>query len=467
MARRLCAAAILLARTHALFSVSSIDECPGGVNGGWLYYEGRCYAKSAHTGSFEDCWRRICPKLAGSNSTKVHMGSDGLPRWTTSTLACVTDDLLDAFLANDVGGARETFGSWVGLYQDPANRKHSKKGWDLQASATCDQVTYANWYLEWGEPDHHLGCVESCAVMGSIEEGLSGWRDASCRLQYDCLCEYPAAPSSTLLDGIEPYSDRDCDKGRMFYDIFVLGACTVAAAALLLCCVLGVNRRKATESAFGVGLFPSRNGGIYQIASGFEGANALNVNRSARIVLQLTFSTLFLGVLVKAITLALFEKVLPREYSVSPAFDLAFYSIFATTAAWMCYMAVKTANDEYACGATYLQAFQALVWALAASCAFSLLLLALVDAAGEKINLVVVLNNVAFGGLYFAIGMYTARLQSDIDALEEQPPPPVDDGDGVELSHIEPDSAEVFEPPATANPMRRPGLETLPETTEV
>ena len=38
---------------------------------------------------------------------------------------------------------------------------------------------------------------------------------------------------------------------------------------------------------------------------------------------------------------------------------------------------------EYACGATYLQAFQALVWALAAPCAFSLLLLALIDAAGN------------------------------------------------------------------------------------
>ena len=145
--------------------------------------------------------------------------------------------------------------------------------------------------------------------------------------------------------------------------------------------------------------------------------NALQVNRSARIVLQLTFSTLFLGILVKAITLALFEKVLPREYSVSPAFDLAFYVIFASTAAWMCYMAVKTANEEYACGATYLQAFQALVWALAASCAFSLLLLALIDAAGERVNLVVVLNNAAFGGLYFAIGIFTGRLQRDIDAL--------------------------------------------------
>ena len=242
----------------------------------------------------------------------------------------------------------------------------------------------------------------------------------------------------------------------------MLAACTVAAAALLLCCVLGVNRRKATLST-GVGLFPSRNGGLYQIASGFEGVNALQVNRSARIVLQLTFSTLFLGILVKAITLALFEKVLPREYSVSPAFDLAFYVIFASTAAWMCYMAVKTANEEYACGATYLQAFQALVWALAASCAFSLLLLALIDAAGERVDLVVVLNNVAFGGLYFAIGIFTGRLQRDIDALDEQPPPPAD-GD-VELSHIEPDSAEVFEPSPveTANPMRS----TEPETTEV
>ena len=73
-----------------------------------------------------------------------------------------------------MGGSIETFGSWVGLYQDPHNRKHSKRGWDLQASATCQGVTYANWYTDWGEPDHHLGCVESCAVMGSIEEGLVG-----------------------------------------------------------------------------------------------------------------------------------------------------------------------------------------------------------------------------------------------------------------------------------------------------
>ena len=459
---------ILLRQAHALLSVSGVDECPGGVNGGWHYYQGRCYRKSETTGTFEECWRQICPRLAGANATKVHVARSGrpvLPHWTTSTLACVTDPQLDEFLSQDVGGSIETFGSWVGLYQDPHNRKHSKRGWDLQASATCQGVTYANWYTDWGEPDHHLGCVESCAVMGSIEEGLSGWRDASCRFAYQCLCEYPAAPSESLLSGVEPYSDRPCDKGRLFYGIFVLAACTVAAAALLLCCVLGVNRRKATLSGHGVGLFPSRNGGLYQIASGFEGVNALQVNRSARIVLQLTFSTLFLGILVKAITLALFEKVLPREYSVSPAFDLAFYVIFASTAAWMCYMAVKTANEEYACGATYLQAFQALVWALAASCAFSLLLLALIDAAGERVNLVVVLNNAAFGGLYFAIGIFTGRLQRDIDALDEQPPPPAD-GD-VELSHIEPDSAEVFEP-STENPMRSTDeRRPEPETTEV
>ena len=452
---------ILLRQAHALLSVSGVDECPGGVDGGWHYYSGRCYRKSETTGTFEECWRQICPRLAGANATTVHV----MPQWTTSSLACVTDPAMDEFLSQDVGGSIETYGSWVGLYQDPHNRKHSHKGWDLQASATCQGVTYANWYTDWGEPDHHLGCVESCAVMGSIEEGLSGWRDASCRLAYQCLCEYPTAPSESLLSGIEPYHDRTCDKGRLFYGIFVLAACTVAAAALLLCCVLGVNRRKATLSGHGVGLFPSRNGGLYQIASGFEGVNALQVNRSARIVLQLTFSTLFLGILVKAITLALFEKVLPREYSVSPAFDLAFYVIFASTAAWMCYMAVKTANEEYACGATYLQAFQALVWALAASCAFSLLLLALIDAAGERVNLVVVLNNAAFGGLYFAIGIFTGRLQRDIDALDEQPPPPAD-GD-VELSHIEPDSAEVFEP-STENPMRSTDeRRPEPETTEV
>ena len=84
---------------------------------------------------------------------------------------------------------------------------------------------------------------------------------------------------------------------------------------------------------------------------------------------------------------------------------------------------VKTANEEYACGATYLQAFQALVWALAASCAFCLLLLALIDAAGERVNLVVVLNNAAFGGLYFAIGIFTGRLQRDIDVWRRAPPP--------------------------------------------
>ena len=96
------------------------------------------------------------------------------------------------------------------------------------------------------------------------------------------------------------------------------------------------------------------------------------------------------------------------------------------------------------------------------------MVLALIDAAGERVDLVVVLNNVAFGGLYFAIGVFTGRLQRDIDALDEQPPPPAD-GD-VELSHIEPDSAEVFEPSPveTANPMRSTDeRRPEPETTEV
>ena len=109
----------------------------------------------------KECWRQICPRLAGANATKVHVARSGrpvLPHWTTSTLACVTDPQLDEFLSQDVGGSIETFGSWVGLYQDPHNRKHSKRGWDLQASATCQGVTYANWYTDWGEPDHHLGC---------------------------------------------------------------------------------------------------------------------------------------------------------------------------------------------------------------------------------------------------------------------------------------------------------------------
>ena len=98
-------------------------------------------------------------------------------------------------------------------------------------------------------------------------------------------------------------------------------------------------------------------------------------NRSARIVLQLTFSTLFLGILVKAITLALFEKVLQADTRYLQPSTSRFPSSSPRRRPWMCYMAVKTANEEYACGATYLQAFQALVWALAASCAFSLLLL--------------------------------------------------------------------------------------------
>ena len=63
-----------------------------------------------------------------------------------------------------------------------------------------------------------------------------------------------------------------------------------------------------------------------------------------------------------------------------------------------------------------LQAFQALVWALAASCAFSLLLLALIDAAGERVNLVVVLNN----GLRRLVLRYRhlhGTAPTDIDAL--------------------------------------------------
>ena len=61
--------------------------------------------------------------------------------------------------------------------------------------------------------------------------------------------------------------------------------------------------------------------------------------------------------------------------------------------------------------------------------------------------------------------LHEEQLQRDIDALDEQPPPPAD-GD-VELSHIEPDSAEVFEP-STENPMRSTDeRRPEPETTEV
>jgi len=52
-----------------------------------------------------------------------------------------------------------------------------------------------------------------------------------------------------------------------------------------------------------------------------------------------------------------------------------------------------------------------------------------------------------------------------LEAVDWRPPPPAD-GD-VELSHIEPDSAEVFEP-STENPMRRTDEgRPEPETTEV
>ena len=94
--------ALLLRQAHALLSVAGVDECSGGVNGGWHYYQGRCYRKSETTGTFEECWRQICPRLAGANATKVHVARSGrpvLPHWTTSTLACVTDPQLDEFLA--------------------------------------------------------------------------------------------------------------------------------------------------------------------------------------------------------------------------------------------------------------------------------------------------------------------------------------------------------------------------------
>ena len=82
--------ALLLPQAHALLSVAGVDECPGGVDGGWHYYSGRCYKKSETIGTFEECWRQICPRLAGANATKVDIARSGrpfLPPWTTSTLA--------------------------------------------------------------------------------------------------------------------------------------------------------------------------------------------------------------------------------------------------------------------------------------------------------------------------------------------------------------------------------------------
>ena len=177
--------ALLLPPAHALLQRLRRRRVPRGANGGWHYYQGWCYRKSETTGTFEECWRQICPRLAGANATRYHVARSGrpvLPHWTTSTLACVTDPQLDEFLAQDVGGSIETFGSRVGLYQDPHNRKHSKRGWDLQASGPprrdlCELV-HGLGAIGWR---HSIIGGKPVRSFNTIEEGLSGWRDASCR----------------------------------------------------------------------------------------------------------------------------------------------------------------------------------------------------------------------------------------------------------------------------------------------
>jgi len=454
---------LLLASRGLGLDVRSAADCPGGgADGRWKYFEGRCFARGGRA-TWDACNSEICPALA--NATDVAFSSHSLEvlRFTTSVLACVDSDVVNDFLVAEVAAAewspRRRGGSWVGMYQDPHDRKKSHDGWGFQAAAACRGVTYENFYRPWGEPDHHLGCSESCAATGTVQAGLGAWTDESCRLDdFHCLCEWPARPSAELLT-TPPFSDRDCGTGQLFAGILILAAVTLGAAVLVVAGVLCANRRSAAESAgrAGVGLFPSSSGGLYQIASGFEGAGSLAVDRSARIVLQLTCLALLLGVIVKVVELALFLALVPREHAVSPGFDLAFTTVFATCAAYMCYMAVKTANDEYACGMTYLQAFQALVWALAASCGFSLLLLALVGSAGEHLDVVGVLLNVAFGFLYGTIAIFALRLQRDVDALDSDAPAPRATGDGddeagvIELSDFpEPDSADVFEPDSDA-----------------
>ena len=103
------------------------------------------------------------------------------------------------------------------------------------------------------------------------------------------------------------------------------------------------------------------------------------------------------------------------------AVDLAFHVCFSAAAAWLGVKAVRTRNEHYACQSTYLQAFQALVFALGAVSAFMLLLLLLVTSSGERFDVVGVLLNVAFALLYLTTGVYASRLQAEIDALEAPP----------------------------------------------
>ena len=148
--------------------VTSVDDCPGGAEGGWQYYGGRCYIRGGR-GSYADCNFDICPRLA--NATRGSKAS--------STLACVYDGALNDFLAGAVGGVSKEPGSWVGLYQDPGSRKKARKGWTMQANGCGSE--YASWFAPWKEPNHHFGCVESCAVMGIREEVGNDWADVSCR----------------------------------------------------------------------------------------------------------------------------------------------------------------------------------------------------------------------------------------------------------------------------------------------
>ena len=419
-------AASLLTFTSANLRVTSVDDCPGGAGGGWHYYGGRCYIRGGR-GSFSDCNFDICPRLA--NAT--------LGAAASSTLACVYDGALNDFLATTVGGAAKEPGSWVGLYQDPDDRKKAAKGWTMQANG-CG-ATYASWFERWGEPNHHFGCAESCAVMGIRKDVGADWADVSCRADTPrCLCEYPAAPASTYL-ATPPYSDRDCGTGKLFYAIYVLSAVVTALAAVVIAAVVCANRASPVDVTDGpgatsnVGLFPSfsrsRPEGLYQIASGFEGHETLAVNRSCRIVLQLMFSTLFLGIVFKALVVVLFLALVPPEHAAPPVVDFAFTLCFGGGACWLGLRAVRTRNKPMCTGTTYLQAFQGLVWALVASCAFTLALMLLVTAAGENVDVVGVLLNVAFGGLYATTGYYARQLQREVDLL----PRPEAPDDGVEL----------------------------------
>eukprot|EP00629_Pelagomonadales_sp_RCC1024_P008712 CAMPEP_0119276666 /NCGR_PEP_ID=MMETSP1329-20130426/15752_1 /TAXON_ID=114041 /ORGANISM="Genus nov. species nov., Strain RCC1024" /LENGTH=435 /DNA_ID=CAMNT_0007277103 /DNA_START=69 /DNA_END=1373 /DNA_ORIENTATION=- len=415
--------ALLIAASAAdALRIWSQEDCPDG----WHYYSGRCYARGPK-GTFEECNTIHCPALA--NAT----GAARAP----STLACVPDDATNAFLAEVVGGAQHEPGSWVGLYQDPGAKKKSKEGWDHQSSANCAGVAYAAWYEPWGEPRQQLGCTESCAVMGAREGIGAFWASASCRDDdRRCLCEYPSAASEELA-AEPPFSDRGCGVGKLFYAILVLSGCVLACAGCVVGCVVCSNRlegdRSAGRDGF-VGLFPARRGGLYQIASGFEDAR---VNRLARIVLQLTVSTLLLGLLFKALVVVLFVEFVKREHAVGPAVDLAFHACFSAAAAWLGVKAVRTRNEHYACQSTYLQAFQALVFALGAVSAFMLLLLLLVTSSGERVDVVGVLLNVAFALLYLTTGVYASRLQAEIDALEA-PRGAADDAGGLELAQFPP-----------------------------